>query len=284
MSVKIVSWNIAGWTDPWNVLADMDADIGLLQEAGRPPQDIAERVEVDPAPWSTAGMDAARTWRTAVVRLSDRVAVDWIEAKPLDYAGSGELAVSRLGTLTAARVEADGLEPFTVVSMYSLWSKPHASFGNWSYADASAHRLISDLSAFVGSEAGHRIVAAGDLNILHGYGDHGSHYWASRYGTVFDRMEALGLRYVGPSAPHGLQADPWPDELPRDSGNVPDLPEGRPGRGDAPARLRLRLQRDGRLSKRTRPQRPERVGTQRPLSRGDRGLVRASRRRPTPRR
>ena len=221
MSVKIVSWNVAGRTDPWNVLADSDADVGLLQEAGWPPQEVTERFEIDPAPWSTAGMDGARPWRTAVVRLSDRVAVHWIEAKPLDYAGPGELAVSRLGTLTAAQVEAPNLEPFVVVSMYSLWLRPRPSVGSWIYADASAHRLVSDLSAFVGSEDGHRIIAAGDLNVLRGYGERGSKYWASRYATVFERMAALGLHDVGPRAPNGLQAEPWPDELPHDSENVP---------------------------------------------------------------
>lgn len=34
-------------------------------------------------------------------------------------------------------------------------------------------------------------------------------------------MEALGLTFVGPQHPNGRQADPWPDELPRDSANVP---------------------------------------------------------------
>ena len=91
----------------------------------------------------------------------------------------------------------------------------------WIYADGSVHRLISDISVFVGQQLGHRILAAGDLNILHGYGDHGSGYWASRYTTVFDRMRALGLSFVGPQAPAGRRADPWPDELPRTSHNVP---------------------------------------------------------------
>ena len=89
------------------------------------------------------------------------------------------------------------------------------------FSDASAHRVVSDLSVLVGRESGHRILAAGDLNILHGHGERGSSYWASRYRTVFDRMEALGLPFVGPQAPHGRQADPWPRELPRDSKNVP---------------------------------------------------------------
>ena len=34
-------------------------------------------------------------------------------------------------------------------------------------------------------------------------------------------MSAVGLPFVGPQAPNGRQADPWPDELPRNSLNVP---------------------------------------------------------------
>ncbi len=206
---------------PWHTLADTDADVALLQEAGWPPSEVAERIEVNPAPWGTAGVDGARAWRTAVAKLSDRVEVQWLEAKPLDYAAPGELAVSRLGTLAAARVKAPRIEPFVVVSMYSLWTNPHPTVGKWILADASAHRLVSDLSAFAGARGGHRIVAAGDLNILYGYGEGGDEYWAGRYMSVFDRMEALGLPFVGPQAPNGWQADPWPEELPPDSKNVP---------------------------------------------------------------
>jgi hypothetical protein len=39
--------------------------------------------------------------------------------------------------------------------------------------------------------------------------------------TVFSRMAALGLTFVGPQAPHGRRAEPWPAELPRASNNVP---------------------------------------------------------------
>ena len=62
---------------------------------------------------------------------------------------------------------------------------------------------------------------AGDLNILHRYGERGDAYWAGRYASVFDRADALGLRLVGPQAPHGRQADPVPDELPAGSRDVP---------------------------------------------------------------
>ena len=34
-------------------------------------------------------------------------------------------------------------------------------------------------------------------------------------------MEAMGIPCIGPEFPNGRQADPWPDELPRDSRNVP---------------------------------------------------------------
>ena len=80
---------------------------------------------------------------------------------------------------------------------------------------------MSDLSALIGRQHGDRIVAAGDINILHGYGDHGSAYWAKRYESVFTRMKALRLPFVGPQAPNGRQADPWPDELLKHSENVP---------------------------------------------------------------
>ena len=31
----------------------------------------------------------------------------------------------------------------------------------------------------------------------------------------------MGVPFIGPQAPNGRQAEPWPGELPRDSGNVP---------------------------------------------------------------
>ena len=86
------------------------------------------------------------------------------------------------------------------------------------------HRRVgldySDLSALVTSQRGLASVA-GDLNILLGQGEQGSVYWQARYETVFTRMEAIGLPFVGPQHPHGEQCTPWPSELPKDSRNVP---------------------------------------------------------------
>lgn len=237
MAVRIVSWNIGGRADPWRCLTDMEVDIALLQEAGRPPDDLASPIDVDPAPWRTTGWTG---WprRTAVARLSDRVDVEWITAKSIEEAFPGEFVVSRPGTVAAARISAPSLDPFVAISMYSLWESPHASTNSsWIVSDASAHRVVSDLSTFIGTQDGHRILAAGDLNILRGHGEGGSEYWAGRYGTVFDRLESLGLAFVGPQAPNGRQADPWPDELPPDSGNVPTYHHGGQTPGTATRQL-----------------------------------------------
>lgn len=220
--VKIIAWNIARCAEAWRCLLDTDSDIALLQEAAEPPADVARRLDVDPAPWRTAGAGLNRPWRAAVVKLSHRVGVQWLEPKSVEDAHPGELAVSRPGTLAAAIVTPPTGEAFIVASIYAPWEKPHRITGsNWIYADGSAHRLISDLSVLIGQQKGHRILVAGDLNILYGYGENGSAYWASRYATVFRRMQALGLSLVGPQAPAGRRADPWPDELPRTSNNVP---------------------------------------------------------------
>jgi len=93
--LKIISWNIAHRDEAWHSLTDTDADVALLQEAAAPPADIAHRFEVDSAPWMTAGAGVKRSWRTAIVRLSTSVKVQWFEAKPVGDALPGELAVSR---------------------------------------------------------------------------------------------------------------------------------------------------------------------------------------------
>jgi hypothetical protein len=156
------------------------------------------------------------------VGLNGRVKLDWLRPRTIDAAGSGDLAVSRLGTVSIAHVDLANGTSVTLASVYGAWERPHAATeSSWIYADASVHRVISDLARLVGQQEGHRIVVAGDLNILHGHGEDGSSYWARRYRTVFDRMEALGLPFVGPQEPHGRKANPWPAELPRDSRNVP---------------------------------------------------------------
>ncbi len=226
--MKIISWNMMHSHESWRRLLEMDVDLALLQEAGKPPPDVAERIEADPAievdsaPWETLIVGGRNSWRTAIAKLSDRISVDWIEAKPLEAAGSRELVASWPGTLAAALIRPPMGEPVIAVSMYAPWVRTHDLAGcSKLFADGTAHRVISDLSTLIAKERGHRILAAGDLNVLRGHGEGGDDWLAARYETVFDRMEVMGLRCVGPEHPNGRQADPWPEELPLDSRNVP---------------------------------------------------------------
>ena len=223
--MRVVSWNMAHKHDSWRALGDMDVDMALLQETCRPPPDVAEHIEIDPAPWTTG---VRGRWRTAIAKLSDRVRVEWLEPKPIASTSYQEFAVSTVGTLSAARISLVSGDPIVVVSMCAEWERPHFSTrSSWIYADASAHRIVSDLAIFVGRQKTHRVLAAGDLNILRGYGEGGSEYWRARYDTVFARFEAMGMPCVGPEYPNGKQADPWPSELPKDSKTVPTFHSNR---------------------------------------------------------
>ena len=245
MAVTIVSWNIAKRNKPWFELLNMDADIALLQEAAPPPDDIGRlRDSTLPSTDHSCPLDIgpqeswdSHSWNAKeagtlydrwpmVVRLSDRVNVEWFrQVGPVWQPPEDKVAVSGIGTIAAARITPrDGsIEPFIVVSMYGRWIGSHASVKTaWTfgYADASVHRIISDLSAFIGHEDSrrHRILAAGDLNILHGYG--GDPHWEARTRSVFERMAAIGLEFIGPQTPNGRQAETLAMGEPAGSRNV----------------------------------------------------------------
>lgn len=222
-TVRILSWNIGGREEAWRQLAaDASIDVALLQEAKPPPRGLPLAVVEAQGGWETSGWEK-RPFRTAVVRCSKRVeTLAEPPVVPLGLAGPAELAVSRPGTLAVARVLPPGGMPFTVASVYAAWERPvPRSDGGWIYGDASAHRLVSDLSALVSAQREQGLLVAGDWNILHGYGEGGSPYWGNRYRTVFERLEAIGLTFVGPERPAGIPADPRPEELPPDSRDVP---------------------------------------------------------------
>ncbi len=228
--LKILSWNMGHRAKAWQGLVHGDlgagADVALLQEACRPtlpfgPADLTPAADTS---WKTEGHVPATTFRTAIVRLSDR-----IELKPKGVArlgehADGEVPSSRRGTLAVAEavVKTTG-ETFMLASLYAYWDG-FAVASRWKepiQADTSVHRLISDLSSLIGHETDHSIIAAGDLNVLRGYGENGSAYWARRYRTVFDRMEAIGVPFVGPRLPDGERLVNRPSEMPTDSDTVP---------------------------------------------------------------
>src|SRR5262249_51194034 len=152
---------------------DQGADVALLQEAVPPPRSLTlETLPTREASWTTAG--ASRRFCTAIARLSDRVEIRRIATRPLTDLAKHELGVSLAGTLEACKVTTESGETIVVASMYGAWERPLAEDAGWIYADASVHRVISDLSALISTQSGHRLILAGDLNILHGYGEHGS--------------------------------------------------------------------------------------------------------------
>ncbi len=220
--IKLICWNIAHRHAAWQCLAknERKADIALLQEANEPHLNVKSCLEVDPEPFQDA-KTGKKLSRCAIVKLSDRVDVKYLTPKPLCCARDGDFKTTHPGSLTAAIVKPVNEEPqfksFIAVSICAEYEQPRCSA--WNVTDASVQRVISDLSLFIGNQRGHRIIAAGDLSVYYGYGE--NCYWKGRYDTVFDRMKAIGLPFVGPQYPNGRQACPWPDFLPWDSKNVP---------------------------------------------------------------
>ena len=209
--MKIVCWNMkwnSNHEQAWAMLHAMDADIALLQEARKPPAGVDDWAEVNPEPWRIEGRTVR--WRSAVARLSDRVDVEWIASKSIAQAGPYDFAVSRPGTLAAAIVTPKGGTPLTVVSMYAAWENysRHSGRSSAILAVSSLHRMISDLTRLVGPRT--RMIAGGDLNIYRRKSDRPTPWtwpdgFAMHYGTVFDRMEAIGVPFAGPQAPSGRQ-------------------------------------------------------------------------------
>ena len=213
--------------------------MALIQEAGSVAPDVTEQVWLGPEAhydshhWNSRWYEGrwprlVDRW-PMVVRLSDRVELQWFkQVSPISFVAEDEIAVSGIGTIAAARVVPieDGTEPFIAISMYARWMSPHPSTRTkWrvGHSDGSAHRILSDLSAFIGDAdpASHRIIAAGDLNMVYGGIAIEPQSLAARDQTVFERFKALGLELVGPQFPAGRKAEPTPLGLPSDSGNVP---------------------------------------------------------------
>ena len=238
--IKIVCWNIdmnkSG--KAWAKLKRMrGVDIALLQEVD--PRKTPKGVDIGPhKPWTNHPYDR---W-PAVLKLSDRVEVECFRPIPLmaPKEEMDEIAVSDLPTLAAALITPKGkttIEPFIVVSMYARWYRPHPLAREapvikkpgtgviCEFADASAHRIISDLSGFIAhtNPANHRIIAAGDLNTIYDAVEASPWETPIRAQTIFDRMNAIGMEFVGPRAGDGSsrKADEAPVDVSPHTCNVP---------------------------------------------------------------
>ena len=237
--IKVVSWNIAKRHEPWRELLRMDADVALLQEAGDPPWDVRDEVDTGPQEhWDShlwnSNWYRRHGWRyiaerwPKVVRLSDRVELEWFaQDGPRGSGSEGSIAVSGAGNIAVARVKSliSDQVPFIAASIYANWNRAHpTAFSRWSVGmpDGAAHRAISDLSAFVGDAkpSTHRILAAGDLNMIYGWSDSEPIGLSARERSVWERMRALGMEYLGPKVPHGRRVEPSDYGGPVDTENV----------------------------------------------------------------
>ena len=262
---KVVSWNMRYKREPWQELARMGADVALLQETCNVPSDLAGDIETWPRThksrdsWDSSSLDSClwesdlykeyfkrRRW-PRIAKLSDRVEVQWF--RPVltvtDPIPGDAIRVSDVNSIAAAKVTPvnGDQKPFVVISMYAGWIPPHPSTGGgWNDAmpDVSAHRIISDLSAFIRKTEGpHQILAAGDLNLDYGgWETDTSHpHLYERARTVWDRMTAIGFEYLGPRHPNGRRAHPTPSHLPASTRNVPTFYSNRSTPRDAQLQL-----------------------------------------------
>ena len=142
--IHVLCWNIGLREKPMQVLTDSGCDVALIQEAP-PCGDSWEREHYG---------RGARICR--ICRLSNRVNVIGFRNIPLGKRpGPAEFAVSAAGTIAAAGIIPENGLPFIAISLYARWEKPHPDTPTtWGvgYADAMAHRAISDLSAFIGRQ------------------------------------------------------------------------------------------------------------------------------------
>jgi len=230
-SIRLLSWNMNHSPKAWEFLFSSVPlpDVALLQEALKPKMLPLWSAPTAEDSWQIQGYKME--FCSAIVGLSDRV-----KGRPLATCRIGDLGefgipVSVPGTIALAEIVLRNGEAITVVSAYSKWEYTYPK-KRPNFADASAHRVISDISSLVSSSEDHKIIVAGDWNIFHGYGDDGSDYWKSRYQTVFGRMEALGLKFVGPYCSGGIQVSRNPSYFPSDSKNVPTFRRGGANRPD----------------------------------------------------
>lgn len=235
-TIRLLSWNLgAGGPGPKATWGDVVAqgaggvDAAMLQEAPNPLGTIAAPSTV-PSPGSRWGIGMNRA-QAAVAVLSERVEITPVPTQPLGFDGPLELGVSRPGTIAVARLKVRSTgEEILLASIYAQWEGPMVG-GTSIFADASMHRILSDLSPLL-SWAELPMIVAGDFNTVLGadLGHYGGN-WPMRDASVFARFEALGLRLAGPQGPAGgVQADPHPVELPPGSGNVPTFGATPPAR------------------------------------------------------
>lgn len=88
--ITVVSWNMDGFNKngrdkTWRVLRETGADVALLQDAAEPLPGVAAGIEFGETAWDRP----IRRRPPLIVRLSDRVAVEWFAPVAIGDTNSG---------------------------------------------------------------------------------------------------------------------------------------------------------------------------------------------------
>lgn len=205
----IMSWNMNGNPDAWGRALELAESAGvqvaLVQEAKPPTSPSIRTVPDTSEPWSIdAHRDVQRGFRTAVavldpdIRFASKVPVPFAEHRRGDFTAShpGQFAVIDV-------LDAENQIAFTAISLYGIWDQDE----RFLFAEGTLHRALSDLTVLFQDRNRTRIVLTGDFNIYRQWANSSiGGNWSPRYDTVFSRLEAYGLRFVGPTS-----AEPLPN-------------------------------------------------------------------------
>ena len=168
--MRIVCWNMQHKRASWYFLSERngDADLALLQEACTPPAEVTAKLDVGPGPWINEGWNGAR----AVVRISDRVAIEWVSVADIMASASPNSAIDTPSRLAVATLSGD--ERIGLVSVESGRKSSERVPG-----------MIREIKESCGSKLPY--IVGGDLTT----------WWDSET-TVFGDMMRIGLPLIGP--------------------------------------------------------------------------------------
>ena len=168
--MRIVCWNMQHKRASWHFLSERneDADLALLQEACTPPAEVTAKLDVGPGPWINEGWNGAR----AVVRISDRVAIEWVSVADIMASASPNSAIDTPSRLAVATLSGD--ERIGLVSVESGRKSSERVPG-----------MIREIKESCGSKLPY--IVGGDLTT----------WWDSET-TVFGDMMRIGLPLIGP--------------------------------------------------------------------------------------
>jgi endonuclease/exonuclease/phosphatase family metal-dependent hydrolase len=155
----------------WELLASLDLEVALVQEAVPPPHTHAV--------YRAGGIGGRRQWGSAVVSFDGELReIDRIKSP---HGGGQELDLVQTFPGSVAIGQPAGAEPVVFVSAYGVMEG--------GYAVTTMHRVLSDLTPLLDKEIGKRLIIGGDFNCSTQLGGHDR----ARHRNLFDRFATLGL-------------------------------------------------------------------------------------------